>query len=532
MVFPTPDHTTLGKTPQKQVQVEVPAVAAPDISSSYRSRFGIYGYWLGDSEKRYGRLTSSNKIPVHVKLEMLKHPVIAIAQGFITSAFVRAHREIECADEQKKAFFEAMVSVWEVEFWQQASLAVALGSLGFVKRLAFAVPEADPPAWTQTTTPYIAKSLDVLYPVTTTPKFLNDRRTFDGMETPGGRVDVLHSLWLTMNKHLSFGDYRGVGRLDAAYSDWWFQAFGRDLFLVWMQKMLDPNIVVEYPPGEGPDGKSNQDTALAVADSMRSGMSLALSSEPYKMPGAMGEEKMTAVKKWDARFLEAGSRVDEFTKIEDQKDARMALAMLIPPQAFMDVKQSALGGPTTADVLRQLADELLLQDARTVDNHLNLYLFPQIERTNFTPDSPPVTIRTVALDAESKASLAALLDRLLSRADIDWSGLVDLAAVVDRLGFPTHERGPAPDGLDDGLDDSEDLPPGSDDPENEFPFMFQAGDNPPDSVLRAMVEAELPQDGEAAAAISEADIKRAVRNLKRLAKSLPAIKAAIPEAFD
>ena len=143
MTEQTPEYRAL-PAPQGQVVPETPDTRAPDERNLSYNPFGVYGQWLGDPERRYGRLKLTAAIPPHTKLEMLRDPVVAMCMGFIASTMVRARRVIECPDERKRQFFEAMFREWEREFMLQASIAVALGSLGLIKKFEFRPPAVRP----------------------------------------------------------------------------------------------------------------------------------------------------------------------------------------------------------------------------------------------------------------------------------------------------------------------------------------------------------------------------------------------------
>jgi len=527
-----PDKPTVqvGKTPQSQIATETPTTTAPGVQHQF---FGAYGYWLGDSERRYGRLQSARNLPEKTKLEMLRDPVIALAMGFITSSLVKANRVIECTDESKRLFFEAMFRGWEQEFIIQSSMAVALGSCGLIKRWSFEVPqpqEIDAPAvWSATATPYIIRGFDQAYPITTTPRFDDKGRQFQGMFIADGEIDVFFSLWITMGQARAFGAYGGSGRLENVYKDWWPKQFGRDLYLVWLQKQINPATKVGYPPGST-GGKKHQDIALATGDSVRSGATVALPSDMYRIVDQMtGDERLSAVNKWTLEFLESSRSIGQFYELDDHHDAKMSLGMLLPPQMYLNVKQSALGGPTTADVLTKLAEDLLMMDAADIDRHVNDYVFAPVARANFPPDSPRVRVRTVGLTSEIRSQLFEIIKGLLGRADVDPSS-IDVQEGLRRLGVPIVEATvkPKPD------QEGEENPDEEIEEEAHEPLGFQseppgsqagAGTgvadpaqdeaNPSRATLEAMVEEELtPVPGIAEIIPSEADVRRAVRQLK------------------
>jgi len=436
-----PDYH-VNKSPQGQVLVSTPRTSAPVGQSSYVSPWGVYGEWLGDPERRYGKLRLSRDIPAHTKLEMLRDPVIALCMGFIGATLVRARRVIECTDERKRKFFEAMFREWEHEFVLQASVAIAMGSCGLVKRFEFRQPKVDigaDPVWKAAATPYIIAGFDQVYPIGSEPIFDGKRRTFLGMTTPEGQVDVFFTLWLTFGQARAFGAYEGSGRLENSYKDWWMKHFARDLYLVHLQKNVNPVTRVDYPPGKT-NNVNHQDIALATGDSVRSGATVALPSNVYETVDQMsGDERLSGVRKWGLGFLEGGRGVEQFHRIDDHHDRKMAMGMLIPPQAFMDVTGGDLGGPTSADKLSDLAESLLMMDAADLDRHINEYVFPPVSRANFTPGSPEVRLRTVGLDPSSRREMFEVVRGLLTRNDVP-PVIFDIPEGMKRLGMPVSEQ--------------------------------------------------------------------------------------------
>jgi len=501
----------IGKTPQEQVAAETPAITAP---LAQRQFMGRWGEWLGDPDRRYGHLHSARSIPAHTKLEMLTDPVIALCQGYIGATLVRAKRVIECTDENKRRFFEATFRTWEREFILQAALAAALGAVGLIKKFAFTTPrpvEIDaPPVWAAVATPYVIEGFDAVYPVGSSPRFDAKRRHFQGMNTPDGAIDVFYTLWLTIGKARAFGSYEGSGRLENVYQDWWMKYFGRDLYLVHLQKNIDRVAEVIYPPGTTQAGKSHRDIAVATGDAVRSGATVALPSSVYEVVDPMtSETKLSALRKWAIRFLEGSQSVGEFHEVDDHHDSKMALGYFVPPQMFMYVRQSSLGGPTTADVLGHLAEELLMLDAADIDTHVNKYVFPPIARANFSPGSPPVQVRTVGLEPDVRDQLLEVVKVLMARMETDTS-IFDMPEALGRLGMPVRGQEAKSEMQEAGGREGTGLAAADED------------DSPPREVLERMVQEDLTPVPGSVDLISDPDVRRAVRRLREV----------LPEVFE
>ena len=328
-------------------------------------------------------------VPMARKVQMMKDPILAMCIGFTGATLLKAKRVIDCKDDTKRRFFEAMFRTWEKELILNANVGIALGSVGMVKKWAFKKPRKitvdDPETWTGKATPLILDGLDILSPLTSTPLFDGKGRVFEGISTPEGELDVFYSLWLTFRKELAFGSYYGAGRLEHCYKDWWMSEFGHDLYLVAMQKEADRVVVIGYPPGtDAASGKSYQQIAIEIGNAVRSGATVALPTNPYVSVSELdGTEVMSSIQQWTADFLEGSTTFQRFHEIDDHHSQRKMLGYFVPPQIALNVKQSALGGPTTSDVLSELAGELLMQDAADIDRHLNEYVFPAVSKANF-----------------------------------------------------------------------------------------------------------------------------------------------------
>lgn len=433
------EKPTIGRTPQGQIESETPKTAKPSITSTWGGMINL----LGDPDTRYGRLLRGDQISMSTKLNMLSDPVIAITAAYVSSKLVKAEYEIRCKDATIRRFFEAMYAAFHREFMLQASMAVLLGGCGLIKKLAFQVPkpirEDDTPVWTSSTKPYVCTGFDQANPVGATPRFDRDGR-YEGFSYSGGDVDRVYSLWLTIGRHMAFGKYSGWGRLNNAYKMWWMGEFGYDQLAVHMQKFVDRAIIVDFPAGKTDDGQEFADIAIAKGDDIRSGATVALPSTVYSVFNDLdGTEKLSAIRKWAVRLMDSAENINAFTELADHVDSRKAMAMLLPLQTYQAVKQSSLGGPTTADVLGKLASDLLIGEANEIDMHVNEYLFPAILAWNFGPDAPRVIKETTGLNEYDRGELFELLKVLASRMTSAVATEIDHQELAHRLGVPMRD---------------------------------------------------------------------------------------------
>jgi len=400
---------------------------------------------MGNPYDRYGELVTPSQVPTTTKLNMLYDPILQMAVSLTESILVKAKRIVHCEDPEKKAFFEAMLrgaNGWEETFMLQANMAIALGSLGLVKKWRFEEPRGANGAkvWKGKTTPYIITGFDQCYPLDSEPKFDDTGRTFEGISTIDGDVDRFYSLWLTIGLQKAFGDYMGFGRLNAAYNDWWTKQLVRDSYLVSIQRHASPPVKVTHPEGKDGSGTDYQTRALQAGDAVQGGATIAIPSTLYMSEDPdSGAETLTSSKMWDLTFEQAGDPITKFPELEDHHNRMIALAYLLPPQAVMDVTGGDLGGPTSSDKLLNLAAELIMADASAIDGHLNKYVLQDVSDANFPPGSAPVKIETVGLSEASVAHLFEFLKILLP----EDPSLFSVPDALKQLNMPIDEEAAA-----------------------------------------------------------------------------------------
>jgi hypothetical protein len=425
---------TIAPTPEGQIVLEeTPSYDRHDR----RDELTPWGAgWLGEPNKRYGPHIRASEVTIEQMLEMLTDPVIMLASSFVSALLVNATYVIECNDPIKQAFFKDMYDAVHEELMLASLPALLLGAQGLIKQLELVAPDRFP-SWPGVARPLAFVGVEQIHPTVGEPHF--EDRTFAGIKLAGDEhVPVFYSLWLTRAKHLAFGDYRGVGRLRAAWHPYWNKYFSLDLYAIYMQKNVQPTPVIEHPAGKDPvSGKSYREIALQIAKEHMAGAPITVPSEPYKTRNKDGAEEFSSIRKWALNYKQSGGDVSQFHEIRDVENQEMAMALLIPPQALMDARMTSLGGKSTAEVFSDLAGQVLVLDAAEHDRHLNDYLFPAISRANFPPDSPPVTKRTTGLNTDDRALLGEVATSLIGRDDID------MVTLMERLNLPrAKERAP------------------------------------------------------------------------------------------
>jgi hypothetical protein len=425
---------TLERTPQGQfVPDETPDFNKPGL----RDPLAPWETWLGDPKDRYGQHMPAADVPVKTLLKMLPTPVIALASSFLCALTIRAKYVIESDDPVKQRFFQEMYNAVHWEFMLQSLPALLIGYQGLVKQFELVAPDRFA-AWPSDVRPLAITGFEQIHPTIGEPTF--EKRRFTGITLSDKTlVPPFYALWLTRAKHLAFGDYRGWGRLRNAYSDWWHKQFARDLYLVYLQKAVQPTPVMDYPPGST-DGKQHREVAKAVAEAHLAGAPVTLPSDTYTFRDEHNQDRYSNIRKWALRYIQSGGDIGEFHRIDDQHDAQMAMGLLVPPQAIIKAQMTSLSGTSTTEVLGELTEDVLILDIAEIDRHINDYLFPILDRANFPPGGKPVRKRTVGLDQQDREKLWEVLIALLGKAE--GTGGVNLAALLDRLDVPRREQAP------------------------------------------------------------------------------------------
>jgi hypothetical protein len=439
-------EVVIGRTPAGALATETPNAVLPKFTTGW----GALLSFLGEPQSRYGALYSgTGDVSISIKLQMLRDPTIAFALAYTASKLVKAEYEIRCKDLMIKRFFETMYTALHRDLMLQASMAIAIGYQGLIKRFSFQVPMGDDPTqdppWSSSAVPLILTGFEQVDPVGSYPLFDTTTGKFTGFEHSQGRVDRVYALWITMGRYKAFGRYSGYGRLRNAYKAWWLGEFSDDQYVVHMQKSIDRVVEVSHPEGKDGDGNDLGDIALKIGDQVRAGATVAIPSTVYTFTDPLtNQQQATNARQWALRFLEGTENVSAFIENADHFAARKALGFLVPRQIYESVKQDALGGPTTSDVLGKVAVDLMLLEAAELDQHINEYVFPYLLSANFGPDAPVVRKVTIGLNEADRGEYFSLMQELVRSASTDTARRVDADGLGHSLGIPMLEEA-APD---------------------------------------------------------------------------------------
>ncbi len=439
-----------------QPNIEATAKPTPDIGLGYTAHQifdSLTTNLFGDPTDRIGILTGSRQVPMRIKLEMLTDWRITLAQAYVSSPLVSAPWQIECEDDEKRQFFEAIWTPLHRAYMLQSVMAIPLGCLGLIKRLTFQSPDG----WEGSSDPYIITGFDPIYPQYCLPHFTDDK--FDGIELllvsdPAKKIiPPEYALWITCGLAQAFGDYQGMGRLVSCYRPWWDSMFAMDLRTRYIEKWVDPSVLVRYPPGAKTDKSdpteaiaTNKGQAMAVGNAYRSGATVTVPSEPYRNP----DGTYSGVRRWDIELGPNPQQMAEFDKITTGDDARIVMGYIVPPQAILEAKTGGLvgTGQSVVQVLGDVTTAMSIIDWLNLMEHVNQYVFPRLEEVNFPGGRPSARIVGTGPNGRPEFAdkdmtpLLEMVRALASRPELDFSWL-DLPGAGERAGWPIREKQPA-----------------------------------------------------------------------------------------
>jgi len=414
---------------------------SPDLPGALprNDPFSALSPFMDSPRLRIGRRGSALDLTVDLMIEMQHDELISHLKGYQAALLVKADYEIKCRNPQKRRFFQAMYDAIHQSLMLSCSPALFFGFQPLVKEFERGLPPSDDPnpIWQGSAEPIILTGVKQIHPELAKPVWADDG-SFNGIQIKGvtQRIPHIFSLWLTIGKHHVFGDFFGWGRARSAYFPWWDKNFAGDQQTLFVHRGADPIPLVEHPPGRDSTGKLHSETAAEIGEGARAGATITLPSDPYPTRQGVGiDAEYSGHRQWSVSYLSNEGDIAPFLQILDRADRRIAMAMLIPPQAVLEAKSLGLGGPNTAEILGTVAEETLMQDASEIDEHLNKYVFPFLSNANFGPDDDPVMKVTKGLSGRSRASLQEAWNALVGRQDTDVS-MIDFAHLTESLSYP------------------------------------------------------------------------------------------------
>jgi hypothetical protein len=387
-----------------------------------------------------GRHTSSRLVTMDQMLEMWNDELIGFLMSYLATVLIGGEYDIICRDPRQRRFFQSLYAEIHQDFMLKAAPALFFGYQALVKRFNFRLPapmsaEELDVGWDAATEPLIIRDFLQIHPSRATALYTQDG-SFDGISVSGltDPIPTVHSMWITIGGWRSFGDHEGYGRAIACFDPWHKKYFTMEQRTLYVQTGVAPPVVVYFPSGEQDDGTSKQTIAQSIASNLQAASSVAMPSDTY-MNGSDFERQFTSQRQWDVEYLINTANPGPFNEIKADEDRRIAMGMLVPPQTVMESKQAGLGGPNTAEVMAELAERVLSQDAYSLDAQINNHLFPALVESNFGPKAPPVYKQTKGLNAVTRSHLQTIFAAMLGSETN--ARIIDFRTIANRLNVPT-----------------------------------------------------------------------------------------------
>jgi hypothetical protein len=432
------------------------AIGGPDKGPSLKvlqdARRALPPYF--GAEEVVGKF-NPDRITMRQMEQMRRDPMLRLGLHFRKVPLVRAPWRVDCPDPQIAAFVEGCLRrIWN-ELISGMLTALDFGRSCMVKQFGRDAPDweyEDPatrelkPVWPDSDIPAVVlEPPHCLHPRGAEVEFGSGGNTFDGFTHHGLskkendskplRVPASHALWYVNEREESFGDWYGYPATGYAFRYWWSYWYRWLLGDRHFEQDADPPLIVDYPPGTSPNPDddtalvANVDVAIAAGQALRSGSTVALSSDVY---ASDVDGRPTGTRKWDARFLKGGENMGAFQDSFEYLDIMKLRAVLVPEQALVEGVQ----GSGSRNVAEAHGDALVESQAITLASlvrHVNDYVVPDLIAQNFVtpPEARVITEGLRPQDAEMTSELLRIL------ASNDPKALqVNIRKLAEQAGLP------------------------------------------------------------------------------------------------
>jgi hypothetical protein len=252
----------------------------------------------------------------------------------------------------------------------------------------------------------------------------------DGLRYP-------NAVWYTHARSENFGSYYGYPRTGHAYPYW------RSYWLRWIisdrhfETDADPPLIIAYPVGKSlvmGQARNNSDIALDIGNSLRSGATIALPSEPYQNE----DGKVTAQRRWSAEFLRGGENIKAHNESFEYLDILKLRSVMVPEQALVEGKGGSGSRATSGTVSEAFQDSqrMLMDD---IDAAVFTPLVQYMAALHF-PNPPAIKKVTTGFLSED---IQFARDVLLILAKANPRGLnIDVRELVKAVGAPSVQYQP------------------------------------------------------------------------------------------
>jgi hypothetical protein len=405
---------------------------------------------------------------------MRRDPQIRLGMHFRKVPVARAPWRADSDDPQLAAFItEVLRPVWDT------LMVSMLGCLDFGYAPVVIPFKLDKPQWeyedpaTRERKPvWSEKEIDAvvlstprpLPPKGAKPIFTANGQSFDGIEHSGlskseSKTDVLkvpveNSLWVINEFEESFGNWYGYPATGYAFRFWWSYWYHFLLGDNHFETDADPPLVVSYPPGTSPNPDltdtmlANSEIALAAGQAIRSGDTVAISSEVY---ASEVDGRPTSVRKWEVDFMKGGENLAAFQASYEYLDIARLRAVLVPEQALVEGAKGT-GSRNVAEVQGNALVESQAVTLAMLVKHVNQHIVPRLLEQNFI-EPAPVRIVTEGLRPQDQEIMYELV-RIIAANDPKALQL-DTRRLLNQMSFPLLTEEQVREAKEEALQDAE-----------------------------------------------------------------------------
>lgn len=415
---------------------------------------------------------------------MRKDATLRLALQAIIVPMVNAPWTMQCDDPQVSMFADKALRKIYARLLLQMLTSLEFGYAAIVKRFALSDEPSgwmyeddqgkEKKVWSSTDVqPVIWNDPRILRPDGARPVFQADGETFNGIQHPltadsrqgdnedAPDVPATHSLWVTNERDLSWGDWYGYPRTGYAFRYWWSYWFQYLLKDRHFEQDADPPLLIGVPnemvvDPDNPTGPpiTAQELGMKIGSALRDGATVVLPTEVYENDES-GRLSPHA-RKWTAEFMKGGENLKPMQdSLDSLQQMKLRAALLGPDDALVPS-----GGKNTTDTLGDLIRSGQAVLMGELDQLLNDHMIPDLLAQNFV--DPPECVKTSTGFRDEDMTLVNQILAILAQADpqsldldvrklVKSVGLPQTPPMQSRAGQPTDGGAPPPVQGDQGV---------------------------------------------------------------------------------
>lgn len=462
-------------SPEEAARIRA-SVASKEQAPSVQAQTQLFGGWRQAADT-LGSPFEVERIPLSKLHAMRRDPMLAFGLSFIKTPHMRAKWHIDARgpeganaqiaahlDHDLREIYGPLVSAYlnslDYGFQAIAKRFVEKEQIPatYIETNPDTGEQTEKPVWDQGNIaaigwkPFVPLPPDIVEPMWTGQGEFNGieystegNRPIAGVTAAAGsktakfNIDLYHALWVTNERESNFNRLWGYPRLGYAYRYWWSYWFIWTIRDRAFERKGDPSTKIFHPEGtfldENGQEVSYADYALAIADRVRSGGSIAMPSEPWEDINGRG-----TIRKWEFEYVQEAISFDQFDNPLEDMQVQKLRSLWIPELAFIE----GGGGTSSRNVAAELGSSFVESQAvlsQQISDHINRWIIPQWLAVNYA--------EYVEQGGNAKIVIGGFADRdldfttqviqLIGQQEAGSSEmlkLTDLEALLDTAGVP------------------------------------------------------------------------------------------------